>query len=126
MLNKPMLCGCGSMLVVTAFLLMSCGGPEGSSSSTGMSAAQADAFAESISLAATSSMSSSAIKAAEAVSDAILPTELQEADPLAGEILPREVQPLASILINQPISASRLCTAGGRIFRNRKYQRLHK
>jgi hypothetical protein len=115
MLRKPMRCGCACMLVVSAFLSTSCGGPKETSNSTGMSAAQANAFAESISLAATSSMSSSAIKAAAALSDAILPTKVQEADPLADAILPKEVQPRASILINQPISASRLCTAGGRI-----------
>ncbi len=79
-----------------------------------MSSTQAEAFARSLSLAATSSMGSGAftppVEAAGAVE-----SEVQQAAIVVPGPLSTVSCTQTSCVINQPISASRTCTAGGRI-----------
>ena len=109
MQGKIRQCGYALLMAATTLLLASCGGGGGggsdSSNSGGMSVTQAANFAKSISLAATSSMSGSAAKEIS-LSEAIVPAEGQQHESL-------EKTSLASVMINQAISASRTCTIGG-------------
>lgn len=104
-------------LVVSIGLVSGCGGGssgDGTPAVDSLSSAQAEAFARSLSLAATSSMGSGAfIRGSEPMG--IEETEVQQAAIQA----PRPASSVSctptSCVINQPIAATRTCTAGGRI-----------
>lgn len=119
MLRNLMRRGCTFLLVAASMLLASCGGSGGSGSgsttSDGMSANQAESFAKTLSLAASSSMGTSSFKEAT-ISDTLLPLEVQEKDPLWKSVDSVSCnQTGTSCLVNQSITASRSCTAGGNI-----------
>lgn len=110
-------------LGLVAALAISLGGMPGCGSSTGsdgtpdvdsMSSAQAEAFARSLSLAATSSMGSGAFTPPAEAAGAVA-TEVQQAGVVVSGLLSGVTCTQTSCVINQPISASRTCTAGGRI-----------
>lgn len=108
---------CTFLLIAASILLASCGGLGGGDPTAldGMSANQAESFAKTLSLAASSSMGSSSFKEAT-ISNTLLPLEVQEKDPLWKSVDSVSCnQTATSCLVNQPITASRSCTSGGSI-----------
>ena len=105
------------ILIFSLAVLWGCGsGSLGSAvtnavDSNTMSSTQATNFAKSLSLAATSSMGSSAFKE-PTYSDSLFPAELQQNDALSKTLYSITCN-TTSCLINQPIAATRTCQSGG-------------
>ena len=96
--------GCGS----------SSSGSDGTPAADAMSSTQAEAFARSLSLAATSSMGSGAFLRGDEPDGAVA-AEVQQAAIQAPRPLSAVSCTPTSCVIDRPISATRNCTAGGRI-----------
>lgn len=120
MSNKLMKFGYYVILIFSLAVFWGCGSGSSFSSavnnavdSDSMSITQATNFAKSLSLAATSSMGSSAFKE-PTYADALFPAELQQDDALSKTLYAVSCT-ATSCVINQAISASRTCTSGGRM-----------
>lgn len=104
-------------LAVSLGVVTGCGsstGSDGTPAADAMSSAQAEAFARSLSLAATTSMGSGAFTP-PAEQGTPVEAEVQQASLVVPGPLWTITCSQTSCVINQPISATRTCTAGGRI-----------
>jgi hypothetical protein len=107
-------------LILSLALFWGCGSSSGLSSTSSivdnntLSSLQASNFARSLSLAATSSMSSSAFKepSQPSLAASLFPAELQQDDALSKTLFAVSCT-TTSCVINQPITATRTCSSGG-------------
>jgi len=113
--DRLMRSGCFGAMMISLLVVVGCGGTSSSATDgNAMSPAQADAFAKSLSLAATGSMAGLASLRADGSSDSLASAEQQQGLALlnaAGVISCTTT----SCVINEPISARRTCTSGGAI-----------